>query len=67
MSTTEPRLRFNRYAPGRIRAISASPIIPRVCGVSGTCSVTKSQVRSTSASEGSGWLLPIGSFAPVSK
>jgi hypothetical protein len=48
-------------------ASSAAPIISRVCGVSGTCRVTKSDTASSSRSAGTERLLPIGSRAAMSK
>ena len=67
MSTTVPRLALSRYAPFFIRASWAAPIILCVCGVSGTCRVTKSTLRQQRVERLSpSALLPIGSFAEMS-
>ena len=61
-----PRLALSRQAPGFIFASSSGPNMFFVDGVSGTCSVTKSEIASTSSSFAISRLLPIGSFAAMS-
>ena len=57
-STTWPRLLLIRQASSLISAISRAPIMPAVCGVSGTCSETTSLKASNSSR------LPVGSVLP---
>ena len=51
MSTTVPREALIRCAPGFISRNCSAPIISCVCGVSGTCSVTKSAPPSSASSD----------------
>ena len=55
-----------KIVPGRMRANCSRPISPRVCGVSGTCTVTTSDVCSSSSSEAAGSALPSGSLLTTS-
>ena len=67
MSTTVPRLALRGSCRGFMAASCAAPIIPRVCGVSGTWSVTKSAWPSSSSSVLIGSCCPSGSLAAMSK
>ena len=57
-SYTVPRALLMKYAPGFIARNCASPIMPLVSGVSGTCRLTTSLAASNSSSVSLGSVLP---------